>query len=111
MKTGTGHVQQLSAAQHRVCKHEQSGEQSACRAHVRLDDAEARRVVVQAVAAPTRPRLLSTARTTTLLRMSARNASYHALCTTSSRSASAEPEERHKCPVSQGPHASSSRFH
>jgi len=105
MKTGTGRVQQLSAAQHRVCKHEQSEEQGECHAHVRLDDAEARRVVVQAVAAPTRPRLLSTARTTALLRMSARKASYHALCTTSSRSASAEPEKRHNRLVSQGLHA------
>ncbi len=54
-------------------------------------EAVARREVVQTVAEPTPVMLLSTARTITLLRMSARNASYHALRTTSSRKASAAP--------------------
>ena len=55
----------------------------------------ASRLLVQAVAAEvavdTRCMLTSTARTTTLLRMSARNASYHALRSTSSRRTSDEP--------------------
>lgn len=45
------------------------------------------------VTLPTPPIDASTARTTILLRMSARNASYHELCVTSSRSASAAPAE------------------
>ena len=54
-------------------------------------EAEASFEVVQVVADPTRPRLPSTARTMMLLRMSARKASYQALRTISSRSASAAP--------------------
>ena len=60
-------------------------------AHMTRCEAVARRVVVQVVALPTPPRLLSTALTMMLLRMSARNASYQALRTTSSRKASAAP--------------------
>jgi hypothetical protein len=67
----------------------------ACRTHQKLCEAEARREVVQLVAEPTRPRLPSTARTMVLLRMSARKASYQALATTSSRSASAAPDQAH----------------
>ena len=63
--------------------------------HLRPCPVSARRVVVQDVAAtvadPTRPRLSSTARTTTLLRMSVLNASYQLLRMTSSLKASAEP--------------------
>ncbi len=54
-------------------------------------EALARREVVQTVTEPTPVMLLSTARTMTLLRISARNASYHALRTMSSRKASAAP--------------------
>ena len=65
--------------------------------HLRPCPVSARRVVVQDVAAtvtdPTRPRLSSTARTTTLLRMSVLNASYQLLRMTSSLRASAEPAE------------------
>ncbi len=45
------------------------------------------------VAQPMRPTLLSTARTTTLLRISLRKASYQEDCITSSLSASADPAE------------------
>ena len=45
------------------------------------------------VAQPMRPTLLSTARTTTWLRMSLRKASYQEDCITSSLSASADPAQ------------------
>ncbi len=45
------------------------------------------------VAQPMRPTLLSTARTTILLRISLRKASYQEDCITSSLSASADPAE------------------
>jgi len=45
------------------------------------------------VAQPMRPTLLSTARTTTLLRISLRKASYQEDCITSSLSASADPAD------------------
>ena len=61
------------------------------KAHMTRCEAVARRDVVHVVALPTPPRLLSTALTMILLRMSARNASYQALLTTSSRKASAAP--------------------
>ena len=57
-------------------------------------EADAKRDVVHVVALPTPPRLLSTALTMVLLRMSARKASYQALRTTSSRKASAAPAGR-----------------
>ena len=60
--------------------------------HQKVCEADASLDVVQLVAEPMRPRLPSTARTMMLLRMSARKASYQALRTTSSRSASAAPD-------------------
>ena len=56
-----------------------------------LCEAVASRDVVHVVALPTPPRLLSTALTMMLLRMSARKASYQALRMTSSRNVSAAP--------------------
>ena len=59
--------------------------------HMTLCEAVASRDVVHVVALPTPPRLLSTALTMMLLRMSARKASYQALRMTSSRNVSAAP--------------------
>ena len=73
--------------------------------HMKVCEADASLAVVQLVAWPMRPRLLSTARTITLLRISARNASYQALRTTSSRSVSAAPAQQpHRPRASANPH-------
>ncbi len=73
------------------CMGSSFGRQGRETAHMTRCEAVARRDVVHVVALPTPPRLLSTALTMMLLRMSARNASYQALRTTSSRKASAAP--------------------